>query len=244
MTREELLRAPITPIGAPGYQMGKYYFKNREFLNILFRTDIEAIRKIVPEPLEIEDPLVRFEVINMPDSYNLGNYCESGLTVKVNYKGEKGEYVHSMYLNNVPAILSGREAAAFPKKEGSPRLFVEGAALMGTLDYGSTRIATASMVYKHREMDKEEALKEITVPSYMLKTIPGYDRSLRICELTRSQITDIEILGAWTGPARLQFFQHVLAPMADLPVKEIVGASHIITNMSLGVPEVIVDYLK
>ena len=41
------------------------------------------------------------------------------------------------------------------------------------------------------------------------------------------QITDITIIGAWRGPARLQLFEHVLAPLADLPVREIVvGQPH------------------
>ncbi|MDP4086670.1 MAG: acetoacetate decarboxylase family protein, partial [Bacillota bacterium] len=48
---------------------------------------------------------------------------------------------------------------------------------------------------------------------------------------------------AWTGPARLQLFEHVLAPMADLPVREIVHASHILTDLILAAPSVVYDYL-
>jgi acetoacetate decarboxylase len=50
------------------------------------------------------------------------------------------------------------------------------------------------------------------------------------------------IHGAWTGPARLQLFEHVLAPMADLPVREIVHASHI-PDLILAAPSVVNDYL-
>ena len=38
--------------------------------------------------------------------------------------------------------------------------------------------------------------------------------------------TDISVKEAWTGPARLQLFEHALAPMAGLPVREVVAASH------------------
>jgi acetoacetate decarboxylase len=51
------------------------------------------------------------------------------------------------------------------------------------------------------------------------------------------------ITGAWTSPARLQLFEHVNAPLADLPVREIVSASHILTDLTLGPATVAFDYL-
>jgi acetoacetate decarboxylase len=49
--------------------------------------------------------------------------------------------------------------------------------------------------------------------------------------------------GAWTGPARLQLFEHALAPVADLPILEIVGAKHLLCDLTLDVGEVVFDYL-
>ena len=57
------------------------------------------------------------------------------------------------------------------------------------------------------------------------------------------QITNDEVKGSWKGPARLQLFEHVRAPMADLPVREIVAASHIVADLSLASPAVVHDYL-
>jgi acetoacetate decarboxylase len=74
--------------------------------------------------------------------------------------------------------------------------------------------------------------------------LPGYDRRPRILELVRSQITDMTITGAWTGPARLQLFEHALAPLADLPVREIVSTSHILVDLTLGRAECVFDYLQ
>ena len=69
-------------------------------------------------------------------------------------------------------------------------------------------VVTATMGYNHQEMDHEQAREEICAPTFMLKMLPGYDGKLRICELVRMQITEITILGAWSGPARLQLFEH------------------------------------
>jgi acetoacetate decarboxylase len=41
----------------------------------------------------------------------------------------------------------------FPKKLAQPRLAVETDTLVGTLNYGSVRIATGTMGYKHRALD-------------------------------------------------------------------------------------------
>lgn len=59
----------------------------------------------------------------------------------------------------------------------------------------------------------------------------------------RSQISDLTVKGAWTGPARLQLFEHALAPLADLPVREIVAASHLLCDLTLGRPQLVHDYL-
>jgi len=243
MKIEDILKQSTTPLGAPAYPRGPYRFTNREYVNITYRTDADALRAVVPEPLEIDDPLVRFEIMRMPDVTGLGDYTECGQAIPVRLGQERGEYLHAMYVDSHPAIASGREVGAYPKKLGAPKLFVDSDTLVGTLDYGQLRVAVATMGYKHQVMTPEDAREEICVPTFMLKMLQGYDRKLRICELVRSQITNIEIKGAWRGPARLQLFEHVLAPLADLPVRQIVAASHILCDLSLAPAKVVHDYL-
>ena len=55
--------------------------------------------------------------------------------------------------------------------------------------------------------------------------------------------TDISVKEAWTGPARLQLFAHALAPMAGLPVREVVAASHIRVDLILAPVAPGFDYL-
>jgi acetoacetate decarboxylase len=240
---QDILRATSTPLGAAAYPAGPYRFQQREYLNIYYRTDLDAMRALVPEPLEVTDPVVKFEVIRMPDSSGLGDYTESGQVLRVSHEGQTAEYIHSMYLDNGPAIAGGREGGAFPKKLGYPRLFTDSDTLVGTLDYGTLRVATATMGFKHQPLDAGAARAEVAAPTFMLKLMPGYDGRPRIAELVRTQITDLTIHGAWTGPARLQLFQHALAPLADLPVLEVLGASHILTDLTLAPAELVHDYL-
>jgi acetoacetate decarboxylase len=244
MDADEVRRQSTTPLGAPAYPSGRYRFTGREYLNILYRTDAEAVQRVVPEPLTVADPLVKFEVMRMPDVTGLGAFTESGQVLQVEYEGESADYLHAMYVDSLASIASGREISAFPKKAGTPSLYVDSDTLVGTLDYGTLRVATATMGYKHAPMSDEDAIAEIGRPTFGLKVLPGYDRRPRILELVRSQITDITIRGAWTGPARLQLFEHALAPLADLPVREIVSASHVLTDLTLGRASLVFDYLR
>ena len=61
-------RAFAMPLGSPAYPIGPYRFRNREYLIITYRTDPERLRAVVPEPLEVAEPLVKYEFIRMPDS--------------------------------------------------------------------------------------------------------------------------------------------------------------------------------
>lgn len=233
-----------TPLTAPAYPMPPYQFVNREYLNIIYRTDPEALRNAVPEPLQISEPLVKFEVMWMPDVSGLGAYTEAGQIIPVQFNGEDGDYVHSMYVDSFPAIASGRELSAYPKKLGAPKLYIDSDTLVGTLDYGTLRVATATMGFKHVKMDKELAKKEICRPSFMIKIVTDYNGNLRICDLIRTQITEIEVKEAWTGPARLQLFEHALASLADLPVLEVISSSHILTNLTLNLAQPVYNYLE
>jgi acetoacetate decarboxylase len=241
---EDVRRQATTPLTRPAFPRSTARFTDREYLNIVYRTDPEALRAVVPEPLRIEEPLVRFEIMKMNDVTGFGPYTEGGQAIQVGFDGEQGEYLHAMYLDNFPATAAGREVSAYPKVLGTPKLYVDNDVLVGTLDYGTLRVATATMGYKHHACDTYDAEQQITVPTFMVKAIPGYDGAPRVLELVRTEITDVVVKAAYTGPARLQLFQHVLAPLADLPVLEIVSASHILTDLTLAPVKPVFDYLE
>src|SRR5260370_39506210 len=54
MKKADVIKQYTTPIAAPAFVQGPHRFKRREYLNITYRTDREALAKLVPEPLEID----------------------------------------------------------------------------------------------------------------------------------------------------------------------------------------------
>lgn len=54
---------------------------------------------------------------------------------------------------------------------------------------------------------------------------------------------DVTVKGAWSGPAAIQLFEHALCDVARLPVRGVVSAVHYVTDLTLGLGEVVHDYL-
>lgn len=244
MTPSEVLeRAFAMPLTSPAFPMGPYRFVNREYLIITYRTDPDKLRAVIPGPLEFTEPLVHYEFIRMPDSTGFGDYTESGQVIPVEFNGQRGGYTLAMYLNDHPPIAGGRELWGFPKKLAQPRLVTHIDSLLGSLDYGPVRVATASMGYKYRELDLEAEAKRLAGPNFLLKIIPNVDGRPRILELVRYYLRDIHMKGAWTGPAALELASHALAPVAELPVLEIVEARHLLADLTLDLGEIVYDYL-
>ncbi len=234
------------PICSPSGLQIEYKMKNREYFIIAYETDIELLQELVPEPLKVVSNVVKFEFMNMPDASGFGSFSESGQVIEVEYEGVRGSYSNILFLNDLAPIAAGREIWVFPKKYGQPSLKVDVDTLLGTLHYNSTPVAIGSMGYKYHELDAEKLQKSMEEsPNFLLKIIPhanGKDTS--VCQLVRYFLKDMKVHGAWTGPAALQLFEHALAPVTKLPVRKVIGGTHLVADVTLGFGEVVYDYLK
>lgn len=236
--------ATSMPLTSPSYPPGPYRFFDREYFIITYRTDPAALEKVVPEPLKVTEPLVKYEFIRMPDSTGFGDYTETGQVIPVTFNGKAGGFVHSMYLDDDAPIAGGREIWGFPKKLAKPKIAVESDVLVASLHYGSVLCASGTMGYKHRQADHDAVLKSMLTPSYLLKIIPHVDGTTRICELVEYYLEDVTLKEAWTGPAALGLFPHAIADVAKLPVLEVVSALHCRADLTLGLGTVVHDYMK
>jgi acetoacetate decarboxylase len=241
-------KAFAMPLNNPAFPRGPYKFYNREFIILSYRTDPARMRAFVPEPLEVVGDIVHYEFIRMPDSTGFGDYTESGQVIPVRFTDkdgtvQEGGFVHAMYLDDEGPIAGGREIWGFPKKLATPKVSHENETLVCTLHFGSVLCATATMGYKHAELDLEPIRKGLSRPNFMIKIIPHVDCTPRICELVRYHAKDVTVKGAWSGPGALQLFEHALCDVAQLPVYEVMSATHYVTDLTLGLGEVVFDYL-
>jgi acetoacetate decarboxylase len=234
------------PLAGPSYPKGPYRFIDREYMIISYETDAEVVREQLPEPLEpIDTPLVHYEFIRMPDSSGFGSYTETGLVIPCRYRGEEMNFVSQMYLDSDEPILAGREIWGFPKKYAHPKLEIVKDTLTGTLEYSGRLVAMGTMGYKHESMagNGERTTAALGKTQVNLKLIPGVDGKPALCQLVSYNLTDITVKGSWIGPGRLHLVPHVNAPVADLPVRRVVGAHHFIADLTLPYGRVLFDYL-
>ena len=153
MRKQDVLKLPSMPAVGPSYPAGPYRFVDREFMIISYETDPEIIAEQLPEPLEpLDQALVHYEWIKMPDSTGFGSYTESGMVIPCRFGAEEVNFVTQMYLDDDPPIAAGREIWGFPKKYAHPKLEIVKDTLTGTLEYGGQLVAMGTMGYKHESM--------------------------------------------------------------------------------------------
>lgn len=250
MKVSEVKKSFAIPVTTPSFSKGPYCFRDREFLIISYETDVDALRAVVPEPLELDlsnGPIVKYEFINMPDSDGFGSYSESGQVIPVTLNKKKGGYVHLMFLDDVAATVGGREVWGFPKKYAHPEFRVDKInkdCYIGILKYGELEVARATMGYKYQRLDTKPILTSLEQNNFLLKVIPDVDGSPKLCQLVQYYLTDLKVKEAWTGPCSLQLFAHALAPVADLPIKRIINGVHFKSDLTIGPGTVVFDYLK
>lgn len=249
----DILKLPSMPLASPSYPFGPYRFINREYFIVTYESDPDSIREALPEPLEPDGSnTVLYEFIRMPDSSGFGDYTETGIVIPCLYKGEHVNFTAQMYLDCEPPISCGREVWGFPKKFAHPVLHVAHDTLTGRIEYAGQPVAIATMGYKHEDLtynsktgmsDPSAIEKKMAKTSVNLKLIPDVDGSHAIAQLVAYNLTDVKVKGAWAGPARLHLIPHVNAPVADLPVKKVLGGTHFIADITLPYGRVLHDYL-
>jgi acetoacetate decarboxylase len=255
MNAKGILGLPSMPLAAPSYPRGPYRFIDREYLIVSYKSDPDAIHAALPDPLLPDGTdTVLYEFIRMPDSAGFGDYTESGVVIPALFEGKPVNFTAQMYLDDEPPIAGGREIWGFPKKNANPRLGVIHDTLTGVLEYGGIIVAVATMGYKHqhplydvagrKQCSAEAIVERMSKTQVNLKLIPDVDGTPAIAQLVAYELVDLQVKGAWSGPARLQLHAHVNAPVADLPVRAVSGGLHFIADLTLPYGRVLHDYKK
>lgn len=173
----------------------------------------------------------------------LGAYLEVAQSLSARYKGTRVLFRPTMYADNVPAIIWGRETIGLPKRFGQPTLETKNNILEGTLGVDGSLVARATIQFRFEKLELAKAAQALEIPGTVLKIVPHVDGSHRILELVQFSYSEIKMKGAWSGPASLELHPHATAPLADLPVREIISASHSEYDCLLPKGVVIHDYL-
>lgn len=245
MNSDDVIRLASMPLQSPTYPRGPYRFFNRQYMAIRYRTDPLAIRALLPEPLQPDGDSVWVQWLDLPDGEGFGAYSAAAQIMPCLFRGEPCNFISQMVVDNAPPLAGGREIWGYPMKFGRPQLEVKGDTLTGTLQYARRQVAVGTMVYKHDAFDQDlaQAKQALMRTQITLKLIPDIDGKPAIAQLVGINFEDVVVKGAWSGAARLELSASVNCPFADLPVREVNGGLHILTDMTLPYGRVLHDYL-
>ena len=239
---EVLAGAFAMPLASPAYPPPPDRFLDRVSLTVTYRSDFDKVAALVPEPLTVSDPTVSIAFLFMR-APKLGDDYEVAQSISTELDGEPLLFRPAMYAGSVAAVLQGRECCGLPKKFGTPMVRLHNDTLIGTLEYSGAPVARATMGYGHQTMEPADAQRAAGSPGVVLKIIPHVDGTPRILELVKFGYEDVIVKEAYTGPGALELHPHALAPLAQLPVREIVSVTHTVSDVTLQRGEVVHDYL-
>ncbi len=245
-TRADIVRGGFsTPLDAPMIPRFPFAFRDTEILTLTYRTDPQAIRAILPEPLVATGDMVMIHFYRMPDTDWLGPYHEVNVMVGAELPGvEAGSYSPYLFLSSDVGVTHGREIHGQPKKLAEPRLEFRGDLIVGTLQRNGIEVVTGTMPTK-QDRGNIADLNAIFpfATNINLKALDHIDGTPAIRQLTSRSLSDVQVTECWRGPCTVELRPNAQAPVHRLPVREMGLGFHWRADFTLVPGRIIHDYL-
>jgi len=238
-------RAWSTPWDAPLVPDFPFTFRNIEVLTLTYRTEMEAVRALLPPPLEPLNDWVLIHIYNMNDVEWLGAYHECNVMIGASLDGRiRGGYSPYLFLDSDVGLAHGREVHGQPKKYGEALVEIRKDLVVGTLQRNGITVITGTLPTKQRR-GSLEALKQATFDfavNINYKVIPQIDGRTAIRQLTSRLLADVSVAECWEGPCTVELRPNAQAPVYRLPVRAMGTGYHWKGEFTLKAGEIIHEY--
>jgi acetoacetate decarboxylase len=190
---------------------------------VIYETDIENVRRVVPEPMEPRTNIVITWVSEFELGTTQGAFKEAAIYVQVKHGGVEGDYEPFLYVNSHLPLTGGREIWGYQKKMADIGLYYEYEAVRGQVDRLGHQIIKALVVPEY-----EADMAEVPWSSggvFSLKYIPSAEvdgESLRQLVLTPGEFT-AQQGKFFGGRASVTFERSEIDPTYLLEPKRIIG---------------------
>jgi acetoacetate decarboxylase len=233
-----------TPLDAPMIPRFPFTFRDVEVLTLCYRSDTDAMRRLLPEPLEPTGDVVMIHVYKMNDTDWLGPYGEVNVMFGVRLGEVVGSYSPYLFLSSDVGVTHGREIHGQPKKLAEPALEFRGDLIVGSCRRNGIDILTGTMPYKQLPADIAELNHFPFRTNINLKAVDHIDGTPAIRQLTSRALADVEVTECWRGPCTVELRPNAQAPVHRLPVREMLDGFYWRARFTLVPGVVIHDYLK
>lgn len=234
-----------TPLDAPMVPPFPIEFRNMEIFTVIYRTELEAIRALLPEPLVPTGDEVMIHFYQMNDTNWLGPYREANVMVGAELPGTAvGAYSPYLFLSSDIGVAHGREVHGQPKKLAQPRLEFRGDLIVATLERNGIDCVTGTMPYKHTraEISQMAGIFPFAI-NLNLKAVDHIDGRPAIRQLTSRKLANLVVRECWRDPCTVELRPNAQAPVHRLPVREMLDGFFWLADFTLVEGVILYDYL-
>jgi acetoacetate decarboxylase len=235
-----------TPLDAPTIPSFPFEFRDIRIFTMTYRTDPDAIRALLPEPLRATGDRVMIHFYQMNDTDWLGPYNEVNVMVGAELPGKAvGAYSPYLFLSSEVGVTHGREIHGQPKKLGHPRIEFRGDLIVATLERNGIDVVTGTMPYKQVRGDIADLAAIFPFATNInLKAVDHIDGRPAIRQLTSRSLSDVQVAECWRGPCTVELRPNAQAPVHRLPVREMGDGFFWSAKFTLVPGVVLLDYLE
>lgn len=246
-TRADIVKGGFsTPLDAPTIPRFPFTFRNINILTLVYRSDMDVMRALLPQPLVPTGEEVMIHIYQMNDTEWLGPYNEANVMFGAELPGVAlGSYSPYLFLSSEVGVSHGREIHGQPKKLANPRIAFRGDLIVGSLERNGIDIVTGTMPYKQERAEISE-LSDIFpfATNINLKAVDHIDGTPAIRQLTSRSLSDVKVSECWRGPGTVELRPNAQAPVHRLPVREMLDGFFWAAEFTLVPGKVLLDYLK
>jgi hypothetical protein len=140
--------------GPAAAQSSTYHYGNIDLTGIVYATDLEKARALVPEELELlalpdmpDIAAVHMVFAKYRENDKTGPYMEAFAAIPVLAQGNPFLYVAAIYVDNDAALIGGREFGGYPKKIADIYLQGFGDLFLGWVSRNDVQRKTANPLF-------------------------------------------------------------------------------------------------
>jgi acetoacetate decarboxylase len=223
-------------------------FRDVLVLTAFYRTEPDAIERLLPAPLRRVGEIVALHIYRMGDVDHMGALGECNLMVgaELDRAGGvlTGGFTVAQFITSDVGLAHGREVHGQPKKLARIALEARDDLVVGTVERNGIEVITSTLPYKQRRAEPGALTSHFDFTlNFNLKTIQHIDGTPAICELTGRRLEAIDLQECWVGPCTVELRPNAQAPVWRLPVIEPLEGFLWRTEFTLTGGERLHDYL-
>jgi acetoacetate decarboxylase len=230
------------PIVSPLYGKPPLVWKDMRIQLVVYETDLENIKRVIPAPLEPRSNRVITWVSQFELGTTQGAFKEMAIYVQVKYKELEGDYEPFLYVNTSLPLTAGREIWGYQKKMAEITLVHEQEAVIGKVTRLDHQILKTLVVPEYEASMDEIPWSRDGV--FSLKYIPSAEEGgtpVRELILTEGKFTAHE--GKFFGGrASVLYERSEIDPTYLLEPKQILGGFFGEGDLYLPLGKVVHDY--